>query len=104
MTEPGDPASAFSLDEVRARIFYLACDVESASPSAALLLRAVAEAVGENGMLPEDLSGPASLNGASLHALSQAPALRTLGSRARDEAPASERRLGVVGSQAGYKR
>ena len=104
MSEPGDPTFPLSLDVVRARIFYLACDVESASPSAAMLLRAVADAVGENGVVAEDLGAPASLNGASVHALPQALAIRPLVSRARDETPVSERLLGVVSSQSGYKR
>lgn len=104
MSEPGDPTSPLSLDVVRARIFYLACDVESASPSAAMLLRAVADAVSENSMLAEDLSAPANSNGASVHTLPQAPEIRNLVSRARDEAPASERLLEVVNSQSGYKR
>jgi hypothetical protein len=38
-----------SLDIVRARIFYLACDVETVSPPAAMLLRAVADAIDEGG-------------------------------------------------------
>jgi hypothetical protein len=37
-----------SLDVVRARIFYLACDVEPVSPPAAMLLRAVADAIDED--------------------------------------------------------
>jgi hypothetical protein len=104
VSEPGDPTFPLSLDVVRARIFYLACDVESASPSAAMLLRAVADAVVENGVSAEDLGAPVSSNGASVHALPQIPAIRSLVSRARDEAPASEQLLGVVSSQSGYKR
>ncbi len=104
VSEPGDPIFPLSLDVVRARIFYLACDVESASPSAAMLLRAVADAIGENGVVAEDLGARANSNGASVHTLAQAPAIRTLVSRARDEAPVSEWHLGVVNSQSGYKR
>ena len=43
MSEPGEPSIPLSLDVVRARIFYLACDVEQVSAPAAMLLRAVAE-------------------------------------------------------------
>jgi hypothetical protein len=104
VSEPGDPTFPLSLDVVRARIFYLACDVEAANPSAAMLLRAVADAVGENDVVAEDFNAHASLNGASVHALPQGPVLRPLVSRARDEAPIAERILGVVNSQSGYKR
>ena len=104
MSELGDPIFPLSLDVVRARIFYLACDVELASPSAAMLLRAVADAIGENGVVPEDLGAPVSLNGASVHALPQSSAILPLVSRARDETPVSERLLGVVNSQSAYKR
>lgn len=103
VSEPGDPMFPLSLDVVRARIFYLACDVEMASPSAAMLLRAVADAIDENGVVAEELAS-ASSNGASVHALPQAPAIRQLAARGRDEAPVSERLLGVVSSQSGYKR
>jgi hypothetical protein len=103
LTEPGEPSTPLSLDVVRARIFYLACDVEEASPPAAMLLRAVADAI-EDEEAVKKLSEPVNSNGAIAAVFSQASAMRSLGSRARDAAPASERRLGVVGSQSGYKR
>ena len=101
MTEPGDPT--LSLEVVRARIFYLASDVEPVSPPAAMLLRAVADAidVGDN---PENVSEPQLLNGELTRLLSKVNGTRPLGSHATDAAPSSERRLGVVGSQSGYKR
>jgi hypothetical protein len=40
-----DPGQARLLDEVRAKIFYLASDVEPTSQPAARLLRAVAESI-----------------------------------------------------------
>ncbi len=45
MSESIHPGQLRLLDEVRAKIFYLANDVEPASPPAAILLRAVAEAI-----------------------------------------------------------
>jgi hypothetical protein len=104
VSEPGEPSFPLSLDVVRARIFYLASDVEPVSPPAAMLLRAVADAIEEGGSAAEHLSEPANSNGAFAAGFSQASAIRTLGSRGRDAAPASERRLGVVNSQSGYKR
>jgi hypothetical protein len=104
VSEPGEPTAPLTLDVVRARIFYLACDVESASPSAAMLLRAVADAIDENGVVAEEVSAATNANGASVHSLLQAPAIRPLVPRGRDEAPAAERLLGVVNSQSGYKR
>jgi hypothetical protein len=103
LSEPGEPNTELSLDIVRARIFYLASDVEQASPPAAMLLRAVADAIEENESVGQ-FSAPANSNGAFAAVLSQASAIRTLGLRGRDAAPASERRLGLVGSQSGYKR
>ena len=104
VSEPGDPTVPLSLDVVRARIFYLACDVEAASPPAAMLLRAVADAISENDMVVEGLNALASLNGASVHALPQGSVIRPLVSRVRDEAPIAEQLLGAVSSQSGYKR
>ena len=100
MTEPGDPASP--LDVVRARIFYLACDVESVSPLAATLLRAAADAIDETDVL--EINELETSNGALARLLSQVSGARPLGPRMPDALPAAERRFGVVGSQAGYKR
>ena len=104
MSEPGEQSIPLSLDVVRARIFYLACDVEPVSAPAAMLLRAVADAIEDNGDVEEAVSAPANSNGALAAVFSQASGIRTLGSHVRDVAPASERRLGVVSSQSGYKR
>ena len=104
MSEPGEPNTPLSLDVVRARIFYLASDVEPVSPPAAMLLRAVADAIEEGGGIGEQVSGSANSNGALAAVLSRASAISNLGYRGRDIAPASERRLGVVSSQSGYKR
>lgn len=45
MSGYSDPGQARLLDEVRAKIFYLASDVEPTSQPAAMLLRAVAESI-----------------------------------------------------------
>ena len=103
MSEPGEQRIPLSLDVVRARIFYLASDVEPVSAPAAMLLRAVADAIEDNGNVEDAVSAPANLTGA-LAVFSQASGIRTLGSQLRDVAPGSERRLGVVSSQSGYKR
>jgi hypothetical protein len=99
VTEPGDPASPLSLDVVRARIFYLASDVEPISPPAAMLLRAVADAINggdaeENSREISDGEFARLVNGAR-------PAS---GPRPLDDVPSSERRLGIVGSQSSFKR
>jgi len=104
VSEPGEPSLPLSLDVVRARIFYLACDVEPVSPPAAMLLRAVADAIEDSGSADDEVSAPANSNGALAAVLSQVSGIHSLGSRARDAAPASERRLGVVNSQSRYKR
>ncbi len=51
------------LDEVRAKIFYLASDVESASEPAAIMLRAVAESIVDGADRADRLNGNAALNG-----------------------------------------
>ena len=48
MSEQTEQSIPNSLDVVKARIFYLACDVEVVSPPAAMLLRAVADAIEDN--------------------------------------------------------
>jgi uncharacterized protein (DUF362 family) len=102
VSEPGESNIPLSLDVVKARIFYLASDVEEVSATAAKLLRAVAESVDESAV--EDFIAPAKSNGATEKVFSQVSAIRSLDSRARVPVPASELRLGVVGSQSGYKR
>jgi hypothetical protein len=83
-----------SLDEVRARIFYLACDVEPVSAPAAMLLRAVADAI-EDGP-GERISVPA--NGALAEASSPAGIAPFGSPRAANGAPSARRRFGVVTS------
>ena len=103
MTEPGDPASPLSLDVVRARIFYLASDVEAISPPAAMLLRAVADAI--NGGDAQESADEPSISSDELARLAlKVHATRPLDARTPEGAQSSERRLGVVGSQSGYKR
>jgi hypothetical protein len=103
VTEPGDPASPLSLDVVRARIFYLASDVEAVSPPAAMLLRAVADAI--NGGDSQESADEPSISSDELARLAlNVHAARPLIARPPEGAQSSERRLGVVGSQSGYKR
>jgi hypothetical protein len=101
VSELGESNVPLSLDVVKARIFYLASDVEEVSAIAATLLRGVAESIDGTA---EELSVPAKSNGMIEKVLSQVSAIRTLDSRMRVAIPASEPRLGVVGSQSGYKR
>lgn len=103
MSEPGVPDTALTLDVVRARIFYLACDVESASPPAAILLRAVADAIEDEGIV-QQFSAPASPTGVLSRLISQASAIRPSDSHAPDAGLVAERRLEVVNSQSAYKR
>ena len=103
MSELGEQSFPLSLDVVRARIFYLASDIEPVSPPAAMLLRAVADAI-EDTDPAEAITASAPSNDAVESVLSQVTDLRTLGSRARDAVPIVERRLGVVGSQSLFKR
>jgi hypothetical protein len=94
---------ALSLDVVRAKIFYLACDVETVSPPAAMLLRAVADAIEEGG--PGGLvSAAQNGNGHVSPLFPQVENLHQLGSRLRECVPGSERPLGVANSQSGHKR
>jgi len=86
-----EASTPLSLDIVRARIFYLACDVEPVSPPAAMLLRAVADAIEENGgtvRVPE-----AGTNGHGAALLAQAARMREIGERSLE---ASGRHLGLV--------
>jgi len=103
VTEPGDPASPLSLDVVRARIFYLASDVEPVSPPAAMLLRAVADAI-DGGDAGEITSEPSISNGEFARLISKVHAARPLTPRAPEDEQSSERRLGVVSLQPGFKR
>lgn len=72
--EPSEATSPLSLDVVRARIFYLACDVEPVSPPAAMLLRAVADAIDEG--TGARFGDVANSNGALASLFSHAAAVR----------------------------
>jgi hypothetical protein len=102
VSEPGEFDVPVSLDVVKAKIFYLASDVEESSSLAAALLRGVAESIDESEA--GEPSVPAKSNGMLAKVLSQVSAIRSLDSHVRVPAPASELRLGIVGSQSGYKR
>ena len=104
VSELGEHRVPQSLDAVRAQIFYLASDIESVSSAAAMLLRAVAESIDDGDRVSDPISVPVKLNGVRPATLATVSDMRTLGSLARDAASASERSLGVVGSQYGYKR
>ena len=97
MTAEASPP--LSLDVVRARIFYLACDVEPVSPPAAMLLRAVADAIEESGGSARILESDTNGHGASL--LEQAARLREISQRAVE---VSGRHLGLVPSHSEPKR
>lgn len=95
MSESTGSFNTPSLDEVRARIFYLACDVEPVSAPAAMLLRAVADAIeegpGERISVPANgaLAGiPSHVGGIVPHGSSPTP----------NAAPSARRRFGVVTS------
>ncbi len=98
-----EASSPLSLDVVRARIFYLACDVEPASPPAAMLLRAVADAIQDSeGEIRLGDAGSADDQITSLFA--QVGMQHLVGGSPRPGAPNAERRLAVVASQFGQKR
>ena len=101
MSELGESSIPLSLDVVKAKIFYLASDIEEASATAAKLLRAVAESVDASA---DDLSASATSNGMIEKVLSPGAAIRTLDPRTRVAGPVLEPRLGLVGSQSGRKR
>jgi hypothetical protein len=84
-----------SLDEVRARIFYLACDVEPVSAPAAMLLRAVADAIEDGPGERISLAANGTFADVSLHAGGMSPAGPP---RAPNDVPSLRRRFGVVTS------
>lgn len=93
MSESAGAFNPPSLDEVRARIFYLACDVEPVSAPAAMLLRAVADAI-EDAPGGERISLAA--NGALADVSSEAAGIPPVGSpRVPNGSPSSRRRFGV---------
>jgi len=103
LSEHAEPSPPNSLDVVRARIFYLASDVEPLSPPAAMLLRAVADAIEENASA-EPVSAPMMLNGAAALLNAQMPNGRLLGSHGRAVAQVAGRHIEVVSSRTVHKR
>lgn len=99
MSEQAESLLPLSLDVVKARIFYLACDVEPHSPPAAMLLRAVADAIDDSQRPGLDLSENMVAQGAPTPLFSS---LRhqTIGAREQDP----ERRFGIVSSNIVRKR
>jgi hypothetical protein len=75
-THPGQLGHSRLLDEVRAKIFYLASDVEPASQPAAMLLRAVAESIDDGGEMRGRMNGHAPSNGATAPNGAAGPLLR----------------------------
>ena len=63
MSEFTDTGQARLLDEVRAKILYLAGDVETASRPAAIMLRAVARSIEEATVSTEQRNGRSHMNG-----------------------------------------
>lgn len=91
------------LDEVRAKIFYLASDVEPASEPAAMLLRAVAESIGDDSDVHGHLGGPATLKSLASLGYSRANGIHA-GTRVRDVMPIPARHAGTESSRSGHKR
>ncbi len=100
MTAEASPP--LSLDVVRARIFYLACDVEPVSPPAAMLLRAVADAIEEGG--GGIRFGDVETNGHETPLLAQAATLRRFAERSTETASGVARHLQSVGATSRDKR
>lgn len=94
MSESTGSFNTPSLDEVRARIFYLACDVEPVSAPAAMLLRAVADAIEEGP--GERISFPA--NGALADLSSHPGGTISHGSAGTANGASARRRFGIVTS------
>ena len=103
MTGPAEASPALSLDVVKARIFDLASDVEPVHAPAAMLLRAVADAIEDGGSLAQ-INEHAIANGHPLPVLAQATNMGEFRARARESVQSSGPRLGVVSSQSGNKR
>ncbi len=91
-----------SLDVVKARIFYLACDVEPFSAPAAMLLRAVADAIEDGGA--GAFLGDVETNGDATPLLPQAATLHYFAERSAETAPGVARHLQSVTSRTGDER
>jgi hypothetical protein len=103
LTGPADASPALTLDVVKARIFYLASDVEPVHAPAAMLLRAVADAIEDGGGVAR-ISEHAIANGHASPALTQATNVSDFRVRAPESVQSSGPRLGVASSQSGNKR
>ncbi len=94
------------LDEVRAKIFYLASDVETASQPAAMLLRAVAESIVDVSQAVQvngRLNGQAILKSAAESRRSgRDDEIRT--PRVRGNLLPQVQHVGAAGSRSGHKR
>ncbi len=99
MTPEASPP--LSLDVVRARIFYLACDVEPVSPPAAMLLRAVADAIEEGG---GSLRLGDAETGQATPLFAHVANLRRFGERAEGTTLGVVRELESVGARSSEKR
>jgi len=101
----GNPGQSRLLDEVRAKIFYLASDVELASQPAAMLLRAVAESIVDSSEAPQSINGHATLNGMAASLLySRANEIRSPGHRVRDAVLPPAQHAAAASSRSGHKR
>ncbi len=112
LSENPNPGQSRVLDEVRAKIFYLASDVEPSSQPAAMLLRAVAESIGDasEGNASEG-NAPEAADPFNGHAMSVAAlgyprisGIRSSAHPARDAMPLPERHAGADSSRSGHKR
>lgn len=103
-SESIDPGQAKSLDEVRARIFYLASDIEPASQPAAMLLRAVAESIADLPDTAEQTNGHGGFNSiATPLRYSNASAIHSAAPGTTNGVSHMTRQLGEGGTGAGHK-
>jgi hypothetical protein len=108
LSESANPGETRLLNEVRAKIFYLASDVEMASQPAAMLLRAVAESIVEASEAPAylngHLNGRAALKSAAAIQYRRSDEIRSPTPPVRATLPPPEQHAGAVGSRSGHKR
>jgi hypothetical protein len=109
LSENPNPGQSRVLDEVRAKIFYLASDVEPASEPAAMLLRAVAESIDTSEVdaseVADQLNGRGALKSETAPiAYHRVNGIHASPSRVRDAVPLSERHVGAESSRSGHKR
>jgi hypothetical protein len=97
-----DPGHAKALDEVRAKIFYLASDIEPASQPTAMLLRAVAESIVDVSETAEQMNGREGYNGIGAP-LRYARAIHSAVSGPANGVSHMTRHFGDGGTGAGHK-